>query len=488
MKKKESRTVILAVDDREDNLYVIRQLIEDRLPHVDVLSTTNPEEGLAIAVQQCPDGILLDLKMPGMNGIEMCKRLKADKRTVHIPVILITAGDTTPKLRAEGLEVGADDFIPKPIDNVELAARIKVILRIKRAEDALRKMNENLEKLVEEKSGALVESEKKYRQLVETMREGMIMVDENGVTSYANDQFFRMTRYTGKEIVGHPITNVLTEESRVVWEEQREKRRRSVEDTYELCIRRKDGENVYALTSPRAIFDNHGRFKGSFAVMTDITERKLAEEKIKASLKEKEVLLQEIHHRVKNNMAVISGMLSLQAASFKNPDVIDAFESSKQRIRSLTLVHEKLYGAGDLSQIDFSDYIPDLVNRIARTNDVPVKNITWDIRVKNVSLGIDTAVPCGLIINELVNNAFKYAFPGGRKGKLFIDFSIDDNRSCVLEVRDNGVGLPPDIDLANTSSFGLYLVNLLSQQLDGNVELDGSAGTAVKITFPNIER
>ncbi len=484
MKKNEPTAVILAVDDRRDNLHVIRQLIEDRLPDVDVLLTTKPEEGLAMAVEYCPDGILLDLKMPGINGIDMCKRLKSDKRTAHIPIILITAGDTTPKLRAKGLDAGADDFIPKPIDNVELAARIKVILRIKRAEDALRKMNENLEKRVEEKSGALAESEKKFRQLVETMREGMTIVDENGINTYVNDQFCMMTGYAGEEVVGRPVPDFLAEESREVWRERWSRRRTPEEEPYELCFLRKDGKKIYVVTSPRALFDGQGRFKGSFAVITDITGRKLAEEKIKASLREKEVLLQEIHHRVKNNMAVISGMLNLQAASFKDPDVIGAFESSKQRIRSMAMVHEKLYGAGDFSQIDFNDYIPDLVNRIARSNDVSARNIRWDVRVNDISLAIDTAVPCGLIINELVTNAFKYAFPDGRKGEIHIEFSRDADRSCVLEIRDTGVGLPPGFDLEDTSSFGLYLVNLLCQQLNGKLEVDGSGGTSVKITFP----
>jgi PAS domain S-box-containing protein len=481
---KNTTAVILAVDDRPDNLYVIQLLIEEQLPHAMVLSTTDPEEGLAIAQEHLPDVILLDLKMPGMSGIDMCKRLKADEKTSYIPVILITAADTTTELRVEGLEAGAEDFITKPIDNIELAARMKAMLRVKKAEDERRQINENLEKMVREKSAALVESEKQFRTLTSMSPSGIYLSDANGDCLYVNERWCKMAGLTADEAGG-------TGWIRGIYPEDREKIKQSwynmvsSKGNWEKEYRFQDKKGkitwVYGVAVPS--YDADGVVNGYIGTNVDISERKRAEEKIRASLNEKELLLKEIHHRIKNNMTVISGLLKLQSQSFEDPHVIRAFSESKQRIRSMALVHEKLYNARDLSQIDFSNYIPDLVNQISQTNGLQREKISLNIQANNISMGIDSAVPCGLIINELVTNAFKYAFPGKRQGEISITLSHSNN-DYSLEVSDNGAGLPLNIDFQNISSFGLYLVNLLTQQLKGTVEIDRSKGTSIKITFP----
>lgn len=481
---KDTTAVILAVDDRPDNLYVIQQLIEDQLPNARVLVTTDPKEGLAIAHEHLPDVILLDLKMPGMSGIHMCKRLKADEKTFYIPVILITATDTTTKLRVEGLEAGAEDFITKPIDNIELAARIKAMLRVKKAEDELRQINENLEKMVEEKSTALFESEKQFRTLTSMSPSGIYLTDANGDCIYVNECWCKMAGLIPDEAKGKGWV-------RGIYPEDREKIKEawynmvSSKGNWEKEYRYQDKRGkitwVYGVAVPS--YDANGVVNGYIGTNADISERKQAEEEIRASLNEKEILLKEIHHRVKNNMTVISGMLKLQSQSFKDPDVIRAFSESQQRIRSMALVHEKLYNARDLSQINFSYYIRDLVNQIYQTNEIQREKISLKIQANTISMGIDTAVPCGLIINELVTNAFKYAFPNEQKGEISISL-LQSNNYYSLEVSDNGVGLPPDIDFQNISSFGLYLVNLLTQQLKGDIKIDRSKGTSIKITFP----
>lgn len=223
------------------------------------------------------------------------------------------------------------------------------------------------------------------------------------------------------------------------------------------------------------------------AVYNDVTERVEAEKKIKGSLEEKKILLREIHHRVKNNMAVISSMLNLQADTFTAPAVVHAFQDSRDRIRSMALIHEKLYRADDLSRVDFSDYIRDLANRIFRSSELHDTKTTMTVEVGNVLLGIDIAIPCGLMVNELLSNAFKYAFPGDRKGTIRIEMLlIEDSESPVYKmiIGDNGIGLPEPVDIKNPLTFGLNLVDLLVRQLDGHIEVDRNNGTTFTITFP----
>jgi len=225
------------------------------------------------------------------------------------------------------------------------------------------------------------------------------------------------------------------------------------------------------------------------AVYNDVTERKIAEEKIKASLKEKELLLKEIHHRVKNNMAVISSLLGLQADTFDDPRFVKALKNSQNRIRSMVLVHEKLYKAGDFSRIDFADYTRGLVGHIAQFSNMKKHTVSVAIEAGDILLGIDLSIPCGLIINELVTNAFKHAFPQDQDGKIDIRMQrIKQDKFYRLMVSDNGVGLPPHIDINSTTSFGLHLVNLLTQQLGGTLEIEREKGTAINITFPALTR
>lgn len=223
--------------------------------------------------------------------------------------------------------------------------------------------------------------------------------------------------------------------------------------------------------------------KDHFAVtIEEITQKKIAADKLKESLKEKEMLLKEIHHRVKNNMAVISSMLSLQADELGDSKVREIFSDIRQRIRAMSLVHEKLYQSGDLSKIDFSDYLRSLTGKL--TAQFSTSSVTMEVLAKNISLGIDSAIPCGLIISELIVNAFKYAFPDGMKGKLFIQMQLKENGKYEITVSDDGVGLPEDFDWQKPPTFGLNLVHMLVEQLQGEISVTGNDGTRFRITFP----
>jgi PAS domain S-box-containing protein len=474
---------ILVVDDTADNLYIIRQLIEEHLPRVEVMTSTNPGKGLEMAYEHPPHGILLDLKMPGMNGIEMCKRLKAHEKTVHVPVILVTSQDTTPELRTLGLEAGADDFISRPIDNAELVARIKVMLRIKRAENELREINKNLARIVEEKTGQLTESESRWRSLTENSPDHIMTLDRDANILFVNHS---IPDFKKAEVIGTSFYDYTLKEYKPIARECFEGVLKTGKpDKFESVYMSKDNTHRYFESHVGPIINpGNNEIIGLTVSFRDITDRKIHELKIRESLRENEILLKEIHHRVKNNMALISSLLVLQADTSGDPNIAGALQDSQSRIRSMALVHEKLYQAENLSKIDFSEYIKSLTMHISQLRDVNSNKVSVIIRAENIFLGIDLAIPCGLLLNELLTNAFKYAFPGDKTGEIRIQMRLKDNQSYELVISDNGVGLPGHIDIQNPSSFGLHLVNLLNKQLAGKIEVNREKGTSFTVEFP----
>jgi PAS domain S-box-containing protein len=241
-----------------------------------------------------------------------------------------------------------------------------------------------------------------------------------------------------------------------------------------------NGQRIYDVNvSPLA--DWLGRTMSRVVVLRDVTDRKRSE-KIKQSLKEKEILLQEIHHRVKNNIQVISSLLSLQSRFVKDDTYVEMLREAQNRIRSMALIHEKLYQTENLASINFNEYITDLVYSLFRSYGVNTQNITLTIEVEHVALGIDAAIPCGLIINELISNSLKHAFPDG-KGEITVKMRSVDG-TIHMTVSDDGVGMPETVDFATAESLGLHLVAMLAEdQLGGKVVLDRNAGTAFHITF-----
>ena len=220
-------------------------------------------------------------------------------------------------------------------------------------------------------------------------------------------------------------------------------------------------------------------------LLDEIGARKLAEEQVVASLHEKEVLLKEIHHRVKNNMQVISSLLNLQSGYVADQQTLEIFEDSQNRVRSMALVHEKLYRSENLAQIDFGDYVQELTSYLFRSQNGQQRSITLKVQADVIFLDIDAAVPCGLIISELVSNSLKHAFPNGQSGEIVVDMCNSIDQQITLVVRDNGIGFPPELDFRETDSLGLQLINTLVGQLGGTVELDSSHGSTFKIIFQN---
>lgn len=219
------------------------------------------------------------------------------------------------------------------------------------------------------------------------------------------------------------------------------------------------------------------------SALHDVSPYKNAEEQIMKSLKEKEVLLKEIHHRVKNNLQIISSLLFLQTKNIKDKNILDIFKDSQNRIKSMSYIHERLYQSKDFDKIDFPMYVRNLTSNLMSSYNVDLSNMNVTTEVENVLLDINTAIPCGLIINELVSNSIKYAFQeNSEHNQIFIKLQAIDGK-MILEVGDNGGGIPKEVNFGETESLGLQLVNILIQQIGGSVELDRTSGTKFTIIF-----
>ena len=229
--------------------------------------------------------------------------------------------------------------------------------------------------------------------------------------------------------------------------------------------------------------------KANETLKEEVAYRKNAEDLVKASLCEKETLLKEIHHRVKNNLQIIQSLLYLQSKGVKDQKFLDLLKDSQSRIKSMALIHEKLYRSNDLGKINFSDYIRNLADNVLQTFRGSSSNIHLDMAISDVSLTIDTSIPCGLIINELLSNSLKYAFPNNRKGVIHINLSAKDysngiiGKEITLNIADDGIGLPKDFDWEKSDSLGLKLVHNLTNQLDGDIKVDGEDGVSYTIKF-----
>ena len=238
----------------------------------------------------------------------------------------------------------------------------------------------------------------------------------------------------------------------------------------------------YFLVTAAPIKDKYGNVLGSVHIARDITQRKIMEDQIKNSLQEKEMLIKETYHRVKNNLMVISSLLDLQARYIEDIETQNIFKDSQNRARSMALIHEKLYQTTDLKWINFADYIKNLSTELFRTYSDQSNNIQIDFDVENHKLDNDTSIPLGLIVNELISNNLKHAFPDGREGSIKIKF-YKENEEYVLIISDNGIGFPDDFKIENVDSLGLRIVNSLVDQIHGNIEMDGTQGTEFTIKF-----
>ncbi|KWT86736.1 sensor histidine kinase [Candidatus Magnetominusculus xianensis] len=335
---------------------------------------------------------------------------------------------------------------------------------------------------------SLHESETKYRQLVELSQEGIWVVNKVGVTTYVNHAVADMLGFTVGEMTGVRFAAFMADDAKeraanVVNYEQGAGKA----DRLETTLLHKDGSSVYVSISTVALTDEQGNYTGSFAVISDITKRKQTEEKLMEAISEQELLLRELHHRVKNNLQIIAGLVGLQISHVSDEGYKNILKDTQSRIQSISLVHEKLYNTEKLSQVNIKEYIYSLVKDLFIFFTVDRDKINVNFEVPDIHVGIDTAIPCGLIINELFTNIIKYAFKGRDRGEISIRLSETGLDMLELIIGDNGVGMPEGIDIGKTKSLGLKVVTILSKQLRGTVEIDRGGGTRFILRFKRSE-
>jgi len=320
-------------------------------------------------------------------------------------------------------------------------------------------------------------------QIVSTMSNFLIMLDHKRNIVTINNATTALLGYSKEELIGKPLEYLFKDQT---WEASNNLSN-NTSDTivnFETCLKSKYDDLIPVLLSKSVIKDENGNVMGIVCIGNNIIEIKEAKDKIKASLDEKELLLKELHHRVKNNLQIILSLINLQSNGIKDDDDLEIFRESQSRVKSLAIIHEKLYQSTDFASINFEEYIQSLVSYLL--SYYSKTNIIVDIDVeKDIILNMDTAVPCGLIINELVTNSIKFAFPGGKTGKIYIKLHYEDG-SLILLIGDNGIGLPDGMDFENSQKLGFQLVKTLTDQLEGTIQYNGKYGTEFKIKFKEL--
>jgi PAS domain S-box-containing protein len=465
--------LILLVDDDPAHSEAVRRALKASGMNVVIQPAGTLKAYRELAAAHQPDIAILDLSLPDGRAVEV---LISPPEAGPFPIVVITSqGDEL--LAVEAMKAGALDYIVKSPE--AFAGMPRTVERVlhewgmlqerKRAEEALR------------------ESEEKYRTLFDNAGEAIFVV-QDGKLVFSNPMSTRMVGYPSEELRNRPFTEFIHPDDRNMVVERHLKRLRGEElpAVYSFRILNRDGNTLWM--DLRAVLINWEGQAATLNFVSDITERKQAEEAVQASLREKETLLREIHHRVKNNMQVISSLFNLQAGYIKDEEALRILKEGQTRIRSMALVHEKLYQSGDLSKIDLAGYIQSLSAHLFHVYLVDPNQVRLETEFGDVTLDINSAVPCGLILNELISNALKHAFPAGRKGVLTIRLRRRKDGAVELRIADNGVGFPKGLDFRRTESLGLQIVNLLVGQLEGTIKLAGKNGTVFTVAFREMKQ
>ncbi|MBC2696718.1 MAG: response regulator, partial [Desulfobacteraceae bacterium] len=465
---------ILAIDDKKDNLIALSALLNILIPDCSVITAQSGAEGLKKAKTQSPDTILLDIKMPGMDGYKVCNRLKDDVTTKHIPVIMISAINTESEDLVKGLETGADAYLAKPIDEYVLIAQVKTALRIKKAEDQLRRQKDLLESTVQKRTAELlrtneelrheinnrINAEKQYRMLVETMNDGLFLMDENFLITFANNRLFEVLGYPKDKIIGMSVHNFLDVSNQCIFDEQMELHKKGNHAVYEIVFTGKDGQKIFAIVSPSAIIDADGQFKGSLDVITDISERKQLEAQLVQSQKMEAIgtLAGGVAHDFNNLLTVIIGNAQLALMDvIKDGSLrkqIEEIQKAGNKAASLTrqllafsrkqIVQPKI--------LDINELLTDIEKMLGRLIGENIEMLTiqapalWQVKID----------PCQIeqVIINLAINA-RDAMPRGGKLTIgtanadlnenyFSEHGIEGKKSghyVMLSISDTGCGM-----------------------------------------------
>ncbi len=587
-----NKVKILVVDDEPLVRLGTKHILESSDYHV--LQAESGEEAIAKAKLYNPEIILLDVVMPGLNGFDVCRQIKADPELKNSYVLLVSGKKVESEDKIKGLESGADGYITRPFVKKEFLSRLNSLIRIQQTQKELKESKEWLQAAIENINEAVIATDK-FGHIVfmnpmaekttrwsfqeaagrpsseilrirndetgepnedpvkKVINEGVviglanhtILFRRDGSTCFISDSaaptrdkngnitgaiivFQDVTELREKELsvvqareewenifqaIGHP-TLILDPNHKIIRANQSvlDLTQKSMEELKELkchdvfhnnnkpaphcpmqtmklsgSLEKQDMEMEALgrtfIVSCTPVFQSDGELKHVIHIATDITKRKEAQQQIKSELKEKEILLQEVHHRVKNNMQIIASLFKLQLNHESKQDVDKILKENMGRVYAMASIHESLYQSERLSEISFDSYLRKLSLMLLNTFSKAPEAIKFQIETPGLSLGIDKANPLALVLNELISNSIKYAFPEQQKGTISIISSIK-NDLVELLIEDNGIGMPDSFDWENPNTLGLKLVkSIVEGQLEGSVSFTCTKGTQFRITF-----
>jgi PAS domain S-box-containing protein len=413
-----------------------------------------------------PNLILADHSLPHFDGVSALKITR--EISPDIPFIFVS-GKIGEDFAVEMLKKGATDYVLK--SNLP-----KLPHAVQRA---LNEYNEQIK--LKKAQDALMESEKKYRTLFEKNKNPIIVFDEDGYFKDTNEAALLFMEVKREELLTKNLSDFIFYDYDIETIENKEFWMKG--DILEVKFNINNNFKILELTVTPVYLKNKIIV---FGVGNDITERKRAEDEILRSLKEKELLLREIHHRVKNNLQIISTLLTLQSSQSNKINVNDLYKESQNRIQSIALIHENLYHSEDLAHINFKAYVKGLVSDLFDSYGVDSSKIKLNLNIENVTLGIETAIPCGLIINELVSNSLKHGFKGVKTGQVNVELQKLKDGKYALLVSDTGTPFSKDLNLSSSDTLGLELIKNLVKQLDANLTFNKD-NKEFKIIFKELE-
>ena len=465
----DSQLHILLLEDNPDDVALVERHMQ-RSGINYLLHHVKRREDFIRALQTLRyDVILCDFSLPGLNGLDALET--AGQLANGTPCLIVT-GSINEETAVECMKADASDYVLKNhIDRLPQA----ILGTLQR-----HKSEQEREKAVE----AVRESEKRFRILADSAPTLIWMAGSVGEFIYFNQPWLDYTGKTLESQLGDGwLSCIHPDEAQASMKQYLEAFHAQKPFDLEYRLRRKDGVYRWFLNrgQPRVVGDN--KLVGYIGSCIDITERKEAEQRLSDSLSEKEVLLQEVHHRVKNNMQVISSLFNLAASQQTNPVLAAMLRENQNRVQSMALVHEKFYRKANLARVDFQDYLHDLVTHLFRSYGAHGR-VQCILQTEPMRLTVDSAIPCGLIANELLSNALKHAFPNGQKGTVTVQLQQDPNGVCHLSISDDGTGLPSEFDTKRGNTLGLQLVRTLTDQLGGQIEVLRKPSTKFSLTFP----
>ncbi len=451
---------ILHLEDDDNDSELVLNELESAGFKFEYKRVDNESDFTYSLIHSSYDIIFSDFSLPTYNGLKALERSMSIRP--EVPFILVS-GTLGEDAAVESMKKGATDYVLKN-------KLYKLLPTINRA-------------LVEAKEKKLRESaENRYGILIESARDIIFTISTGGLIISLNNAFNEITGLNREDWIGKEFSGLIHPDDRdLALFRFNSVKEGSRSESYEMRFINSSGEYFYGeiLTA----YIDRGNINGEIlGIVRDVTERRNAELIILNSLKEKEILLKEIHHRVKNNLQIIISLINMQSSEINDTSVLNSFREIQNRVVSMSLIHQSFYQSNSLSEIDFSHYIKRLAENLFRIFGIKKDRIELFIDTAGINISIDTAIPLGLLINEVFSNSLKHGFEVGSSGRMFIELRKSEG-DYILRIGDNGCGLPAGIQPGKTNSLGMTLIKMLCDQIDGEITLNNENGTVYYVKF-----